>query len=121
MSHVLPRCLYASSLLPWGARAAEPFTLLLPPPPCRRLITSSRLNTPELMLAEVKRVGLRIQAAKPIGEDCCGIIWATQCGIGQHNVHLAAVSCHLGSVAAPWMFCCGRLLSSCRDAALMLP
>lgn len=36
-------------------------------PGCR-LITSSRLNTPELLLAEVKRVGLRIQAAKPIGE-----------------------------------------------------
>ncbi|KAI7838442.1 hypothetical protein COHA_007705 [Chlorella ohadii] len=32
----------------------------------RQLITSSRLNTPELMLGEVKRVGLRIQAAKPI-------------------------------------------------------
>lgn len=34
----------------------------------RQLITSSRLNTPEVLLAEVKRVGLRIQAAKPIGE-----------------------------------------------------
>jgi hypothetical protein len=33
----------------------------------RQLVTSSRLHTPELMLAEVKRVGLRIQAAKPIG------------------------------------------------------
>lgn len=33
----------------------------------RQLVTSSRLNTPEVMLAEVKRVGLRIQAAKPIG------------------------------------------------------
>ncbi|PSC72427.1 translation initiation factor eIF-2B subunit beta [Micractinium conductrix] len=32
----------------------------------RQLVTSSRLNTPEVMLAEVKRVGLRIQAAKPI-------------------------------------------------------
>ncbi|KAL4419149.1 hypothetical protein ABPG77_002662 [Micractinium sp. CCAP 211/92] len=32
----------------------------------RQLVTSSRLNTPEIMLAEVKRVGLRIQAAKPI-------------------------------------------------------
>lgn len=28
---------------------------------------SSRLNTPELLIAEVKRVGLRIQSAKPIG------------------------------------------------------
>ncbi|EFN54691.1 hypothetical protein CHLNCDRAFT_24479 [Chlorella variabilis] len=32
----------------------------------RQLVTSSKLNTPELMLAEVKKVGLRIQAAKPI-------------------------------------------------------
>ena len=33
----------------------------------RQLVTSSRLNTPESLLAEVKRVGLRMQAAKPIG------------------------------------------------------
>ena len=37
----------------------------------RQLVTSSRLSTPELMLAEVKRVGLRIQAAKPIGAPPC--------------------------------------------------
>lgn len=34
----------------------------------RQLVTSSRLNTPEVMLQEVKRVGLRMQGAKPIGE-----------------------------------------------------
>ncbi|KAI3425022.1 hypothetical protein D9Q98_008403 [Chlorella vulgaris] len=32
----------------------------------RQLVTMSRLNTPELLLAEVKKVGLRIQSAKPI-------------------------------------------------------
>lgn len=37
----------------------------------RQLVTSSKLNTPELMLAEVKKVGLRIQAAKPIGAGAC--------------------------------------------------
>jgi hypothetical protein len=36
----------------------------------RQLVTSSRLNTPESLLAEVKRVGLRMQAAKPIGACC---------------------------------------------------
>lgn len=36
----------------------------------RQLVTSSRLHTPEVMLAEVKRVGLRLQSAKPIGAHC---------------------------------------------------
>lgn len=37
----------------------------------RQLVTMSRLNTPELLLAEVKKVGLRIQSAKPIGASPC--------------------------------------------------
>lgn len=54
----------------------------------RQLITSSRLNTPELLLSEVKRVGLRIQAAKPIGElpgqvglGVCGCVWGDSCEV----------------------------------------
>ena len=37
----------------------------------RQLIASSRLSTPDIMLAEVKKLGLRIQAAKPIGAGLC--------------------------------------------------
>lgn len=52
----------------------------------RQLVTSSRLNTPEVMLAEVKRVGLRIQAAKPIGER-----WGA--GVEQAAARAGAAAC----------------------------
>ena len=35
----------------------------------RQLVTSQRLPDPQSLLAEVKSVGLRIQAAKPIGKS----------------------------------------------------
>jgi len=33
----------------------------------RQLVTSSRLNNPQIMLDEVRDVGIQIQSAKPIG------------------------------------------------------
>jgi hypothetical protein len=64
----------------------------------RQLITSSRLNTPELMLAEVKRVGLRIQAAKPIG-GCCAT--AVRLSAGEGLGVLVPVQLRRGSAACP--------------------
>ena len=39
----------------------------------RQLVTSSRLQDPHAMLAEVRRVGMKIQSSKPIGEGVSGI------------------------------------------------
>lgn len=67
----------------------------------RQLVTSSRLNTPEVMLAEVKRVGLRIQAAKPIGA-CKGWRSVRECvGPAAGWTHAAAARAGLNPLPVP--------------------
>lgn len=36
----------------------------------RQLVTSSRLADPQSLLEEVRSVGIKMQAAKPMGERC---------------------------------------------------
>ena len=73
----------------------------------RQLVTSSRLNTPEALLTEVKRVGLRMQAAKPIGASLrCALIDARSVLGGQRSATATtatatATACNVSTFPRP--------------------
>lgn len=87
----------------------------------RQLVTSQRLPDPQSLLAEVKSVGLRIQAAKPIG----AVPWpgAGTCTYYPPRRHVLPRLAHLASqpaqvypVLAPHCRACDRQHCAAGDA-----